>query len=359
VTGFAAHVRRAGLDATGSPQLGAGGTGTPYSLGIGDYVVSADAVPGYTLAVAGQCSSAGAVTLDPADDKTCTITANDVAPKLTVITTVTNDNGGTRAPSGFTLHVRKGGADVAGSPKPGSSSGSTYTLAAGTYAVASDAVTGYAAAIGGACAANGAVTMAVGEAKTCSVTANDNAVSGGKQLPPPVHGKNVNALPATGTVKIKLPGSNTFVLLDEGEQIPLGTIVDVTKGRITLIASPGGADTADFYGGIFKLGQTKGSKPITVVALVEKLSCKGAGKATAAAKKRKKRRLWGDGHGSFRTKGKHSAATVVGTKWLVEDRCTSTLTRVARGKVKVQDFVKHKTVLVKAPKKYIARARRP
>jgi hypothetical protein len=47
----------------------------------------------------------------------------------------------------------------------------------------------------------------------------------------------------------------------------------------------------------------------------------------------------------------------VGTKWLVEDRCTSTLTRVARGKVKVQDFVKHKTVLVKAGKKYIARAR--
>ena len=47
----------------------------------------------------------------------------------------------------------------------------------------------------------------------------------------------------------------------------------------------------------------------------------------------------------------------MGTKWLVEDRCTSTLTRVARGKVKVTDFVKHKTVLVKKGHKYIARAR--
>ena len=46
-----------------------------------------------------------------------------------------------------------------------------------------------------------------------------------------------------------------------------------------------------------------------------------------------------------------------GTKWLVEDSCASTLTRVARGKVAVRDFVKKKTVIVKAGKKYIARAR--
>jgi hypothetical protein len=77
----------------------------------------------------------------------------------------------------------------------------------------------------------------------------------------------------------------------------------------------------------------------------------------AAKKKKKKRRLWGDGKGRFQTKGKRSAATVVGTKWLVEDTCTSTLTRVARGKVKVTDFVKHKTVLVKKGHRYIARAR--
>ena len=68
--------------------------------------------------------------------------------------------------------------------------------------------------------------------------------------------------------------------------------------------------------------------------------------------------MWGDGKGRFTTKGKHSAATVVGTKWLVEDRCTSTLTRVARGKVKVRDFAKHKTVTVKAGKSYTARAKR-
>jgi hypothetical protein len=177
-----------------------------------------------------------------------------------------------------------------------------------------------------------------------------------EELPPPVAGKNVNALPKSGTVKIKLPGTSKFVALVEGQQIPVGTIVDARKGRVTLIAAGGGE--ADFYGGMFKIGQTKGAKPLTTLSLTEKLSCAKKKKANAAAKKKRKRRLWGDGRGRFRTKGKHSAATVVGTKWLVEDKCTSTLTRVVRGKVKVRDFVKKKTVTVKAGKKYVAKARR-
>ncbi|HEX5617053.1 MAG TPA: choice-of-anchor Q domain-containing protein [Solirubrobacteraceae bacterium] len=179
-----------------------------------------------------------------------------------------------------------------------------------------------------------------------------------EELPDPVPHKNVNALPKSGTVKIKLPGSDEFVELQEGQQIPLGTIVDTRKGRVTIVAAAGSGQTADFYDGLFKLSQTKGNKPITVLTLIEKLSCaKKKSQANTAAKKKKKRRLWGDGKGRFRTKGKHSAATVVGTKWLVEDRCTSTLTRVKRGKVRVRDFVKKKTVLVKAGKKYVARAR--
>src|SRR4029079_1162516 len=105
-----------------------------------------------------------------------------------------------------------------------------------------------------------------------------------------------------------------------------------------------------------KLSQTKGKNPITIVTLVEKLSCKSAKQANAAAKKKRKRRLWGNGTGRFRTKGKHSAATVVGTRWLVQDRCTSTLTRVVRGRVRVRDFAKKKNVLVKAGKKYAAKA---
>ena len=176
--------------------------------------------------------------------------------------------------------------------------------------------------------------------------------SGQQELPPPEAGEEVNALPKSGTVRVKVRGSNRFVELEEGEQIPVGSVVDTTKGRVTIVAA--GDQQADFYDGIFRLGQGKGAKPLTTLTLVEKLSCPKAGKAIAAAKK-KKRRLWGDGSGKFKTEGKHSAATVVGTRWLVEDRCASTLTKVTRGKVKVRDFGKRKTVTVRAGKQYVAR----
>jgi hypothetical protein len=208
--------------------------------------------------------------------------------------------------------------------------------------------------------AAGAVALAENQTRTCTVVANDNSVLG-LQLPPPVIHKRANLLRARGTVKIKRPGSKKFKVLKVGEQVPLGTIVDTRNGRVTLLAASdgkGGTAQALFYGGIYTVGQTKGKKPVTQLTLVEKLSCKASsGMASAAAKKKKKRRLWGDGKGKFRTKGQYSSATVRGTKWLVEDRCTSTLTRVKRGKVAVRDFVKRKTVLVKAGKKYLARAR--
>jgi ferric-dicitrate binding protein FerR (iron transport regulator) len=65
--------------------------------------------------------------------------------------------------------------------------------------------------------------------------------------------------------------------------------------------------------------------------------------------------VWGDGHGKFSTRGANSAATVRGTRWLVEERCTGTFTRVSRGIVAVRDFARHKTVSVKAGRTYLAR----
>ena len=180
-----------------------------------------------------------------------------------------------------------------------------------------------------------------------------------KPLPPPVAGKKVNAQPSGGTVKIKLPGKKGFRTLKVGQQLPVGTTVDTTKGRVTLVTAGSGNSTgqADFYDGIFKIGQKRRGNRLTTLTLVEKLSCSGGGgKASAAKKKKKKRRLWGDGKGKFRTKGKQSAATVVGTKWLVEDTLhDDDDARCERGTVSVRDFVKGKTVVVKAGKKYVAR----
>ena len=118
--------------------------------------------------------------------------------------------------------------------------------------------------------------------------------------------------------------------------------MDTTAGvvEITSVPKAGGTpQSARFYQGIFKVTQV-GS--ITNLALTEPLaSCRGGGRAAATTKKRK-RHLWGDGKGSFRTSGTYSSATVRGTKWLVQDSCAGTLTRVVRGSVTVRDRVKRK-----------------
>jgi hypothetical protein len=179
------------------------------------------------------------------------------------------------------------------------------------------------------------------------------------QLPAPVPGERLNVVPKSGTVTIKLRGTSRFVALQAGQQVPVGSVIDTTKGRVTLVAASdrsGGTATADFSAGIFEVGQAKTARPITTLELVERLSC-GRGRASAAARRKKKRRLWGDGSGRFRTEGSYSSATVRGTRWLVEDRCTNSLTRVAVGRVTVRDFAKRKTVIVRAGNQYVARRR--
>jgi hypothetical protein len=167
---------------------------------------------------------------------------------------------------------------------------------------------------------------------------------------------SVIVAPVEGTVRVKVRGSKRFRDLKAGETLKAGAEVDTRKGRVT-ITGPGTGNQADFYAGLFRISQTKG---LTTLTLSEKLTgCRKRSAAHAAAKKKpKSRRLWGSGKGKFRTKGSYSAATVRGTKWLVQDTCTSTLTRVTQGVVRVRDNVKRKTVTVRKGKRYIARAKR-
>jgi len=181
-------------------------------------------------------------------------------------------------------------------------------------------------------------------------------------LPPPVAGKTVNAAVRAGTVRFKVPGSHTFVTLTEPQQLPIGTTFDTTRGRVTLTSASdtkGTTQHAWFYEGVFKVGQTSGAQPITTLTLAgTKPSCATSSARAAAKRKPKSRHLWGDGKGRFRTTGQFSSATVRGTRWVVSDRCEGTLTRVVRGVVTVRDLVRHKTVLVRAPHQYLARAPR-
>lgn len=192
-------------------------------------------------------------------------------------------------------------------------------------------------------------------------TTSPSASGGGAQgiLPPPQAGKSVNIKLANGIVRYKVPGSKTFLTLKDPVQVPMGTTFDTLKGRVTLTSAAdlkGGTQHAWFYSGVFKVGQNKAANPITELALAEaKPSCGKGSSASAAAARKKQRKLWGDGEGSFRTRGQFSSATVRGTKWVVIDRCDGTLTRVVRGTVAVRDFARHRTVKVSAGKQYLAR----
>ena len=83
-----------------------------------------------------------------------------------------------------------------------------------------------------------------------------------------------------------------------------------------------------------------------------------AAEATAASSKTLQL-LHASAHGKFRTKGKYSAATVLGTIWTVADRCDGTLTHDVTDSVVVNDFVHHKTIVLHAGQSYLALGARP
>src|SRR5919198_1848450 len=165
--------------------------------------------------------------------------------------------------------------------------------------------------------------------------------------PVPIFHKSVVVKVVRGKVGIRRPGSTQEVDLQGTDDIPLGSTVDAGAGvvELTSVARAGGPmQTARFFEGEFKVTQA-GS--ITQLALNEPLAACGGARGAAAAGAKKKRHLWGDGKGSFRTSGKYSSATVRGTKWFVQDSCAGTLTRVVRGTVTVRDRVRDKNVVVR------------
>ncbi len=174
----------------------------------------------------------------------------------------------------------------------------------------------------------------------------------------PVAGTSVAGTVVKGTVLVKTPGGK-FVPLDPTKPIPLGSTIDTKNGTIELTAQQkkaGPIQKSRFFDGIFKITQTKTTTDLTLNEALAK--CPKKRSTHAAAKKPKTRKLWGNGSGSFRTRGQYSAATVRGTEWLVQDSCAGTLTRVKKGVVTVRDNVKRKTIVLRAGKKYLARPRR-
>jgi hypothetical protein len=178
----------------------------------------------------------------------------------------------------------------------------------------------------------------------------------------PVPGVIVGAQEVSGKVLVKEPGTNKFVDITGKTEIPVGSQVNTLNGTVRLTAALGGGQTnsSDFYQGLFTIFQKRAKKAVTTLRLDGgnfRLCGRGAPQALSVEAKRPVRRLWGSGKGRFTTKGRYSAATVRGTKWLTQDQCDGTLTRVLSGVVRVRDFRLRKNVDVRAGHSYLARAR--
>jgi len=218
------------------------------------------------------------------------------------------------------------------------------------------------------------------------------AAAGLPPLPAPVIGKTANATPVSGEVFVKAPPGKSldggagdvpataaagagpgFVRLTAATQIPIGSEINALRGSLRLVtatARKGKTQSGTFRGAIFRLTQTArgASKGLATLALVESAfkgapayaSCKSGGRASdvdaTAASSNVLQLLRASAHGKFRTRGRYSAATVLGTIWTVADRCDGTLTHDVTDRVSVTDFVRHKTIVLHAGQSYLAKA---
>jgi hypothetical protein len=137
-------------------------SGVQNTFNAGTHTVSETGQATYAATISGDCDAAGLVTLNPGDVKICTVTNDDMPPRLIVIKNVVN---GRNNASDFTMNVS------GNSPSPASfpgadGPGTLVTLNPGSYSVTETGPAGYTAISSSDC--NG--TMTIGETKTCIFT---------------------------------------------------------------------------------------------------------------------------------------------------------------------------------------------
>ncbi len=208
---------------------------TNASVPSGTYALSETALAGYTASswscTAGSLSGSN-LTLTAGQTATCTINNNDTGPFLTLVKTVTNDNGGTATTSSFTL-TATGPVTISGTS--GSVAVTNAVVNAGTYALTETGPAGYAAgswSCAGGSQSGSNITAALGQNITCTINNNDIAprltlvktvtdTSGGASTVPsftlvatgPV---TISGITGAGTVTNAAINAGSYVLSESG-----------------------------------------------------------------------------------------------------------------------------------------------
>lgn len=142
---------------------------------VGAHTASEVSLPTYTASAwGGDCASNGSVTLAYGDHKVCSITNDDKAPTLKLVKTVTNDNGGTKQPSDWTLT-----ATGAGGFSDAGNSTTFHPVTSGvSYVLSESAIAGYTAgswSCDGGNQSGSNITLSLGQNVTCTINNNDVA----------------------------------------------------------------------------------------------------------------------------------------------------------------------------------------
>ena len=188
-------------------------------------------------------------------------------------------------------------------------------------------------------------------------------------LPDPVRGKSFNVATVNpNRVKVAMRGVGAFHSLKNDAQVTVGSDIDARRGpaRVTTAAPGRGRRVAEATvrtsKATLKLNQSPNSSLADLrLAGGSFRGCRASARRASAARVRREstpvRKGRVTGSGPYRLRGRYAAASVRGTDFTLVDRCDGTLVTVKEGRVAVRDLVRRKTVLVRAGRRYLARAR--
>jgi Ca2+-binding RTX toxin-like protein len=169
----------------------------------------------------------------------------------------------------------------------------------------------------------------------------------------------------------RLPDGRRDYTLEGSLRFPMGSRINARTATVRVTAATKDATQGmSVSGGPFTLRQRAGKRAATIyrfaagpkrcsrsASVPNRRADEGAPRIVMKVNKRKRRRGQSQTQPDVVIAGDNSFGGAFGTKWITEERCSGTFTRVLSGVVRVRDLRRHKTVTVRAGDSYLARAR--
>jgi hypothetical protein len=146
------------------------------------------------------------------------------------------------------------------------------------------------------------------------------------------------------------------ILLASGRRARPAPTLDAIDCPVWVRATPGQGRTAavEVSGAAVSVGQSSGRRIATTLT-VKGPQCAGRSAGPRALPPEARLRVATDRRrGRWRVKGRFSIGAALGTDWVTRDGCSRTVTWVRRGRVRVFDRVRRRTVIVRAGHRYVA-----